>query len=59
MSLEVVGDYGHQGEHAHGLDGHQAALVQLGLGAPPQERRHVLGQLRRRRDSAVAVFGRL
>lgn len=59
MALEVVDDDAEQGEHADSLDGHEAAIIQLWLGAPAQERRHVLGQLRRRRWRAVAELRRL
>lgn len=59
MSLHVVNDCGEHGEDADGLDGHEASLVQLGLGAPAQERGHVLGHLRRGGRRAVAELGRL
>lgn len=56
MPLEVVDERGEEREHADDLYGHEAAVVQLGLRAPAQERGHVLSQLRRRRRRAVRVL---
>lgn len=59
MALDVVRQHNQRREDAQRLDEHPLAVVKLRFGAPPQERRHVLGDLRRRRRRSVGEFERL